>query len=152
MLLVDDHPLLREGLAAVIQKEADLTVCGQAINATEALQAAESLRPDVAVVDVSLDQSHGIDLAKDLRLRHPKLPVIMLSMHDELLYAESALRAGAKGYVMKKEPPERLLHAIRKVLQGELAFSDAVTRRMLQGLAGGQIERTTLPLDRLSDR
>jgi DNA-binding NarL/FixJ family response regulator len=152
VLLVDDHPIFREGLTTVIEREADLTVCGHAVNAHEALALVETLRPDLAVVDVSLNGSHGLDLLKDLRLRHPQLPVVMLSMHDELLYAESALRAGARGYVMKREPTQVLVQAVRKALRGELAFSEAVTTRMLAGLAGRRRGRTSLPLDRLSDR
>jgi DNA-binding NarL/FixJ family response regulator len=152
VLLVDDHPIVREGLARVIDQEADLVVCGTAVNSREALTAVEQSKPDIAVVDVSLDGSHGIDLVKDLKVRHPDLAVVMLSMHDETLYAERALRAGAKGYVMKREPPQRLLQALRKVLQGGLCFSEDVTARMLERVSRAQSKEVPLPLERLSDR
>ncbi len=152
VLLVDDHPIVREGLARVIDQEADLMVCGTAVNGREALAAVANARPDIAVVDVSLEGSHGIDLVKELKGRHPELSVLMLSMHDEALYAERALRAGAKGYVMKREPPQKLLQAVRKVLQGGLSFSEAVTARMLQRVSRNPAREVRLPIERLSDR
>ena len=152
VLLVDDHPIVREGLARVIDQEADLVVCGTAVNSHEALQAVATSKPDIAVIDVSLDGSHGIDLVKDLKVRHPGLAVVMLSMHDETLYAERALRAGAKGYVMKREPPQRLLQAVRKVLKGGLFFSEEVTARMLERVSRSQSKDVPLPMERLSDR
>jgi DNA-binding NarL/FixJ family response regulator len=152
VLLVDDHPIVREGLARVIDQEADLVVCGTAVNSHEALQAVVASSPDIAVIDVSLDGSHGIDLVKDLKIRHPDLAVVMLSMHDETLYAERALRAGAKGYVMKREPPQKLLQALRKVLKGGLFFSEEVTARMLERVSRAQSKDVPLPMERLSDR
>lgn len=152
VLLVDDHPIVREGLARVIDQEADLTVCATAVSAQEAVQAVATAKPDIAVVDVSLDGSHGIDLVKELRVRHPGLAVVMLSMHDETLYAERALRAGAKGYVMKREPPERLVQALRKVLAGGLSFSEAVTARLLERVSRTPTKNVPLPMERLSDR
>jgi DNA-binding NarL/FixJ family response regulator len=152
VLLVDDHPIVREGLTRVIDQEADLVVCATAVSSRDALQAVETSRPDVAVVDVSLDGSHGIDLVKELRERHPQLGVLMLSMHDETLYAERALRAGARGYVMKREPPQQVVQALRKVLRGGLYFSEAVTMRMLEGASRGASKAVALPIDRLSDR
>ena len=152
VLLVDDHPIFRRGLAALLAPEPDLAVCAQAVSAREAMAAVAASHPDLAVVDVSLEGSHGIDLVKDLRVQHPDLPVIVLSMHDEMLYAESALRAGAKGYVMKRAPAEQLLQALRKVLRGGLAFSDEVTTRMLQRTARRPDARNSLPTERLSDR
>ena len=151
MLLVDDHPIVREGLRRVIDGERDLAVCGEAVNYRQGLDAVEKLKPDIAVVDVSLEGSHGLELVKDLRIRHPQLPVLMLSMHDEALYAERALKAGAKGYLMKHEPPEELLQAIRKALQGELAFSDVVTARILGRASDGE-QRPQTSTERLSDR
>lgn len=152
VLLVDDHPIFRQGLAALLKPEPDLTVCGHAVNAREALVAVATTKPDLALVDLSLAESDGIDLLKDLKAYHPRLPVIMLSMHDEMLYAESALRAGARGYVMKREPPQVLLQAIRKVLRGGMAFSDEATARMLHGVSRSPRGRAELPSDQLSDR
>lgn len=152
VLLVDDHPILREGLCRVLNAESDLEVCGEAVSNHEALDAVERLRPDVAVVDLSLEGSHGLELVKDLRIRHPKLPVVILSMHDELLYAERALRAGAKGYLMKREPPAKLLAALRKVLKGDLSFSEDITNRIFHSLSGRRPADPSLPLERLSDR
>jgi len=152
VLLVDDHPIVREGLARVIDQEPDLTVCGTAVDARQALAAVESSAPDVAIIDVSLNGSHGIELVKDLKARHPGLHVLMLSMHDESLYAERALRAGAKGYVMKREPPQRLLQAIRGVVAGGLYFSEAVTASVLEHVAGTRRGSSALPMDKLSDR
>ena len=152
VLLVDDHPIVREGLARVIDGEADLAVCGTAVNARQALAAVEATAPDIAIVDVSLDGSHGIELVRELKARHPGLNVLMLSMHDESLYAERALRAGAKGYLMKREPPQKLLQAIRGVAAGGLCFSDAVTASVLEHVAGTRRGAALLPMDKLSDR
>jgi DNA-binding NarL/FixJ family response regulator len=151
VLLVDDHPIVREGLRRVIDAESDLTVCGEAVSRRQGLDAVEKLKPDIAVVDVSLEGSHGLELVKDLRVRHPQLPVLMLSMHDEALYAERALKAGAKGYLMKREPPEKLLRALRRALQGELAFSEAFTAQVLSRTSDGE-RRPETPTERLSDR
>jgi DNA-binding NarL/FixJ family response regulator len=152
VLLVDDHPIVREGLAGVIAQEADLVVCAAVASGPEALTAVGASQPDIAIVDVSLDGSHGIELAKELKTRHPTLPILMLSMHDEALYAERALRAGAKGYVMKREPPQKLLQAVRKVLRGGLSFSEAVTARMLERVSRSGAAEVPLPMERLSDR
>ncbi len=122
VLLVDDHPIFRQGLMALLEPEPDLTVCAEAANARDALEAAGATRPQLALVDLSLDGSHGLDLLREFKALYPQLRVIILSMYDEFLYAESALRAGAWGYVTKQEPPHALLEAIRKVLRGDLAF------------------------------
>jgi DNA-binding NarL/FixJ family response regulator len=152
VLLVDDHPILVEGLTASINSQPDLAVCGSAASAREALQAVASLKPNLAIVDISLEDSHGIDLAKDLAVRHPSLPVLVLSTHDETLYAERALRAGAKGYIMKREPMRKLLEAIRQVAQGGLYFSQATTARIMNRFSASRAGEPTLPMDRLSDR
>jgi DNA-binding NarL/FixJ family response regulator len=152
VLLVDDHPVVREGLTRVIEQQADLTVSATAASVREALDAVSASLPDVVVVDVSLDGSQGIDLVKELRARHPKIPVLMLSMHDETLYAERALRAGAKGYLMKREPPQKVVQAIRKVLSGGLSFSETVTAWMLESFSGSKARQEPLPMERLSDR
>jgi DNA-binding NarL/FixJ family response regulator len=145
VLLVEDHPLVREGLTRVIDQEPDLAVSGTAVNAQQAIDAIAASRPDIAVVDV-------IDLVKELRVRYPDMPVIMLSLHDDVFYAERALRAGAKGCVMKREPPRQLVHAIRKVLAGGLCFSEAVTDRLLRRATSHRNREFQLPMERLSDR
>jgi DNA-binding NarL/FixJ family response regulator len=150
ILIVEDHPIVQEGLAVVINREPDMVVCGFAASAREALQALTTPEPDLALVDVSLDGSHGIELVKDMVARELKVPVLMLSTHDEALYAERSLRAGARGYIMKREPYTKLLQAMRKVLRGEVAFSEAMTSSLLQGLSTGQTQ--LLPMQRLSDR
>ena len=127
VLLVDDHPVVREGLAERINRERDLVVCGEAQNAREALRAVASLQPDIVILDLSLPKGHGLELVKDLRTLHPDLRVVVFSMHDESVFAERALRAGAHGYVMKQEPPERLLVAIRTVLRGDYFISESAS-------------------------
>jgi len=153
VLIVDDHPLLRDGLAKVINQQPDLAVCGEAANARAGLAAAVKLRPDVAIVDLSLEDGSGLDLIKDVHARNPALPMLVLSMHPEHLYAERAIRAGARGYLMKREPVERVLAALRKVLAGQMAVSDDVVSRLLSG-ANGRAKREA-PIDLaelLSDR
>ncbi len=152
ILLVDDHPLVREGLAVTINQEPDLEVSGHAATAHQALQAAANLRPDVAVVDLTLEGSHGIDLLRDLHAQHPAVRTLVLSMHDEVLYAERAVRAGARGYIMKKEPPAKLVEAIRAVLRGELYFSEALLWRLHQELSSGSRAPETSSVARLTDR
>src|SRR5690242_9697186 len=117
ILLVDDHPILSEGLAQRINQESDMTVCGMAASVKEALQSIPSLKPDCATVDISLKDGNGIDLVKDMRAQWPNIAALILSMHDESLYAERAIRAGARGYIMKQESPEKLIKAIRHVLR-----------------------------------
>ena len=150
IVVVDDHPTMREGLARVIDETGDLTVCAQAGSIQRALELIETTQPDLAIVDITLGGQNGIELIKDLKVRHPKLPVLVHSMHDEQVYAHRSLRTGARGYLMKHEPPATLLHAIRQVLAGEIYLSEAMNRQVLHGLAG-----TTqgVPLvERLSDR
>jgi DNA-binding NarL/FixJ family response regulator len=152
ILLVDDHPIVRQGLALTLREEADLCVCGQVASAREALDAVPKLHPHIALVDLGLEGSHGIDLIKDLRLQFPDVRVLVLSMHDEKLYAERALRAGAHGYIMKKESPDRVVGAIRKVLQGGIYFSDAITTHLLEMRKPGKRLHEDLPLESLTDR
>ena len=135
LLLVDDHPILRQGLATVLNQQAHLCVCGEASDPAEALAMAERLQPDLALVDLSLRNGDGVELLKDLRVRQPRLLTLVLSMHDEALYAERALRAGARGYVMKQEKLDRLLLAISRVLAGAIYVSDQVAARAVQRLA-----------------
>jgi DNA-binding NarL/FixJ family response regulator len=152
VLLVDDHPTMREGLVRVIEREADLMVCGEAESIQRALEVIESSKPDVAVVDISLAGQNGLELIKDIKVRHPQLSVLVHSMHDESVYAERALRAGAKGYISKKEPPQKLLQAIRDVVKGEIFLSAAMTRQILHTVGADRADRKTSPFRELSDR
>lgn len=152
VLIVDDHPLLRDGLAKVINQQADLAVCGEAADARAGLAAVAKLRPDVAIVDLTMDEGNGLDLIKDLHLRQPDLPVLVLSMHHENLYAERAVRAGARGYVMKREPVAAVLAALRKVLAGQMAFSEETVRRLLDVPTRARKAAAESPADVLSDR
>lgn len=152
VFLVDDHPVLRRGLAQLINHEADMEVCGEAEDAPRAFEAIGEIEPDVVVVDVSLKGSNGIELLKNLKTRHPSLPVLVLSMHDESLYAERALRAGGLGYVMKDEAFEQVLSAIRQVLKGEIFLSEKMKSRMLQQVAFGKGKASHSPIETLTDR
>ncbi|PYJ55458.1 MAG: DNA-binding response regulator [Verrucomicrobia bacterium] len=152
VLLVDDHPVVREGLAERINRERDLVVCGEAQNAREALRAVASLQPDIVILDLSLPKGHGLELVKDLRTLHPDLRVVVFSMHDESVFAERALRAGAHGYVMKQEPPERLLVAIRTVLRGDYFISESASSTCLQAFFSRSTKAVTHSVARLSDR
>jgi len=152
ILIVDDHPIVRQGLAELVNHENDLAVCGQAEDAHQAMKAIKELRPDIAVVDISLKETSGMELIKDINAQYPNLSVLALSMHDESLYAERALRAGAKGYVMKAEATEKVITAIRKILNGEIYVSDKMAEKMVRKLVGGRSEISTSPVERLSDR
>lgn len=152
VLLVDDHPVLTQGLTLIINNEADLVVCGHAEDADHALDLAGSLEPDLAIVDISLKNSDGIQLLKNLKARHPGLLTLVLSLHDEGLYAERALRAGASGYVMKQSPLATVLLAIRKVMDGGIYVSDKIADRILAQTSGTKPVSAESPIDRLSDR
>jgi DNA-binding NarL/FixJ family response regulator len=152
VLLVDDHPIVRQGLALLIDREADLTVCGEADGAYTAFHAIEALKPDIVVLDISLSGPDGLDVLKEIRMKTAALPVLILSMHDESIYAERALRAGANGYIMKQEATEKVLVAIRRILQGEVYLSDRLTNTMLQQFVRGATPSKTSPLVNLTDR
>jgi DNA-binding NarL/FixJ family response regulator len=152
VLLVDDHPIVRQGLALLIDREADLTVCGEADGAHTAFHAIEALKPDIVVLDISLSGPDGLDVLKEIRMKTAALPVLILSMHDESIYAERALRAGANGYIMKQEATEKVLVAIRRILQGEVYLSDRLTNTMLQQFVRGATPSKTSPLVNLTDR
>lgn len=151
VFIVDDHPIVREGLALLINRESDLAVCGVAEEAVTALWRIERMRPDLVVVDISLHGPDGLDLLKNIRTLNPNLPVLILSMMDELLYAERALRAGANGYIMKQEATEKVLVAIRRILHGEVYVSDRMVSKMLHRLVGGSPEDHS-PISDLTDR
>jgi DNA-binding NarL/FixJ family response regulator len=152
IVIVDDHPLLRKGVGQLINNEKDLLVVGEAEDAAKALTAIETAKPDVALIDISLGGASGIELLKNIKARFPKLQVLVLSMHDESVYAHRALRAGASGYIMKQEATEKVLTALRKVLRGEVYLSDRLGARMLNTLVGGRSSTATSPIEALSDR
>jgi DNA-binding NarL/FixJ family response regulator len=152
ILIVDDHPILRKGLSMVINQEPDLMVIGEAEDAQTALEMIESLMPDLVIVDLSLPGVDGIELIKTTKLRYRDLPALVVSMHDESLFAERALRAGARGYIMKQEAVENMLIAIRRVLNGEIFVSDKVATKMLETLISGDAKTVRSPLDLLSNR
>lgn len=152
VFLVDDHPIVRRGLAQLIDHEADLIVIGQGEDAYGSLRAIREAKPDLVLVDVSLKDSDGIELVKELKSQFPDLPALVVSMHDESLYAERALRAGASGYVMKQEDPQTLLAAIRAVLSGQVYVSGKMSATLLQRMVGGKKRDGGLPMDRLTDR
>jgi len=152
ILIVDDHPLFREGLQQLIARDADLEVCGEGSNATEAMQLIAERKPDLVVVDISLGASSGIDLIKTIRNSYDELPVLVVSMHDESLYAERSLRAGAMGYVMKHESGKTVRAAIRKLLGGEMYLSERMSSTVISKFMRGQPDRPASPLETLSDR
>jgi DNA-binding NarL/FixJ family response regulator len=152
IFIVDDHPIVREGLTTIINHDKDFEVCGEADEPQEALKAVSELRPDVVIVDITLKHSDGIELTKSLKARYPTLPVIILSIHDEFTYAERALRAGARGYLMKEVASDKITAAIRTVLAGEIYVSSTMARRILRTLAGGRVDAMIAPTDGLSDR
>jgi DNA-binding NarL/FixJ family response regulator len=151
ILVVDDHPIVRQGMSLLINREADLEVCGEAEEARAAMQAIESLRPDIVIVDLSLNGPDGMDLIKAIRARSATLPVLVLSMHDEMTYAERALRAGANGYIMKQEATTRVLTAVRRILSGDVYLSDRAASRVVQQYVRGSA-RDKSPIAELSDR
>lgn len=152
VFIVDDHPVVRQGLQLLLRMEPDMEWAGDADNAADAIKGLAQARPDIAVVDVSLRDSSGIELVKDLRVRFPEVPVLVLSMHDETIYAERVLRAGARGYVMKDEATDKVIVAIRTVLAGGLYLSERMASKMLVKFVEGRQGTGGLPMDRLSDR
>jgi DNA-binding NarL/FixJ family response regulator len=151
VLIVDDHPVVRRGLAALISEVPDLEVCGEAADAVEALRLVDAEKPDVAVIDISLKDGHGIDLIEQIRCRNPNVRMLVSSMHEETLYAERVLRAGAMGYVNKQETIDRLVEAIRQVLRGEIYLSSQMTERMLHRMVHGNPPEHD-PIETLSNR
>lgn len=152
IFIVDDHPIVREGLSLMMNREPDMMVCGEAEEATRALQAITTAKPDFLIVDISLSGPDGLDLLKSIRARYPSLPVLILSMHDESIYAERALRAGANGYIMKQEATERVLVAVRQILTKKVYVSDRIANRMLQQYIKGSVNESKSPIAELSDR
>ncbi|UCG47941.1 MAG: response regulator transcription factor [Phycisphaerales bacterium] len=153
VFIVDDHPIVRDGLTTIINHEKNLVVCGEADEPQDALKAISELKPDVVVVDITLKNSNGIELTKILKARYSALPVIVLSIHDESIYAERALRAGASGYLMKEVASENIVIAIRTVLSGEIYVSNKLGKHLLRKMAAaGKADTIIAPTDSLSDR
>ena len=152
ILLVDDHPVVRKGLVAMIEAERGLKVVAEAGDAREAMGAITEHKPELAIVDLTLKDIGGLELIKQIKSSHPALPVLVLSMHDEKIYAERALKAGASGYIMKQELTERLITAIRTVMRGEIYLSEKMASRILGKMVGGRRDDDATPMDRLSDR
>jgi DNA-binding NarL/FixJ family response regulator len=151
LFLVEDHPVTREGFAQLINYQSDLQVCGQAGSAAKAIVGIETLAPDAVIVDLSLAESNGLELIKHFKARYPSLGILVLSTHDESLYAERALRAGARGYVMKQAPTSEVMKAIRQVLAGELYLSDAIRTKLVHKQLHHGHQRGS-DVERLSDR
>ena len=152
VFIVDDHTMIREGLRGLIERDSGLEVCGDAPDIPSALAGLRELRPDVALVDISLAGASGLDLIKTLKAEFPALPVLVVSMHDESLYAERALRAGAMGYIMKHEPAKTMKAAIHKVLGGEIHLSEKMSSTVISRFMRGESDRAASPLETLSDR
>jgi DNA-binding NarL/FixJ family response regulator len=152
VLIVDDHPIVRQGLRRIMENEEDLIVCGEAETARDARIAIKELNPDVMIADISLKQSDGIELVRDVRAHYPQMPILVLSMHDETIYAERMLSAGANGYIMKQAASEQFLVSLRRVLDGGIYVSEAVGNNMIQKFAAGGAYISANPIDRLSNR
>lgn len=153
ILIVDDHPLISKGLTQLINEENDMKVCGDASDINAAMDKIASLNPDAIIVDISLKSSSGIDLLKAVKSRYPGLPALVYSMHDESVFAERALKAGAKGYLMKDQPSEILIEALRKILEGNVFFSDKILSKLLGKFSSlGAADEVRHPINSLTDR
>jgi len=152
ILVVDDHPMVREWLTALIKREPDLVVCGEATNAAETMRQLADLHPDLIILDLVVPGAQGVELIKDIKAQSEKALVLVLSTHDEAMYAERTIRAGARGYITKQEAGEKIKDAIRRVLAGDIYVSERVDAQMLQRAAGRRVASPTTPLDELSDR
>jgi DNA-binding NarL/FixJ family response regulator len=152
LLILDDHPMMREGLAQLINNEPDLTVCGEAGTGMLGLELVAKLKPDLLLADISLPDKSGIEVIKDTLALHPDVPVLVISMHDETLYAERILRAGARGYVMKQEGGQKLMAAIRHVLGGKIYVSEKISAKILESLSQRTEPAAGRPMENLTDR
>ena len=152
ILLVDDHPFMRAGLAQLIDHQPDMMVCGEAGNPVEAMQAVVSTKPDLVLSDLTMPGRSGLEFIKDLRAAHENLAILVVSMHDESVFAERSLRAGARGYIMKEAGGENLLAAIRQILRGEVYVSPRMSARILEGLSGSRPRGSSSPIEKLTDR
>lgn len=152
ILIVDDHPMMRQGLAQLIGAETDLVVCGEAENAALALEAISTVNADLVLADISLPGKNGLELIKDFQAVRPGLPVLVISMHDESLYAERVLRAGGRGYIMKQEGGKKLMLAIRQVLGGKIYVSEKIAADILETFSGHRAGTEGSPVEKLTDR
>ena len=152
ILIVDDHPMMRQGLAQLIGAEPDMAVCGEAENAERALDSVGDLKPDLVLADISLPGKNGLELIKDFQAVQPGLPVLVISMHDESLYAERVLRAGGRGYIMKQEGGKKLMQAIRQVLEGKIYVSEKMSGEILETFSGHRAGTEGSPVGKLTDR
>ena len=152
ILLVDDHAVVRFGIAQLINQQNDLVVCGEEEDASRAMAAIEVLKPDLVIADISLKDSSGLELMRNIKAQHPRLPILVVSIHDESVYAEIAFRAGALGYLMKQEALDKIATAIRRVLEGSVYVSDTLGAKMLQQRVRGQTDVHASPVQALSDR
>jgi DNA-binding NarL/FixJ family response regulator len=152
ILVVDDHPMMRQGLAQLIGAEPDLAVCGEAENAESALDNLGVLKPDLVLADISLPGKNGLELIKDFQVVQPGLAVLVISMHDESLYAERVLRAGGRGYIMKQEGGKKLMLAIRQVLDGKIYVSEKISAEILEIFSGRRAGTESSPVEKLTDR
>jgi DNA-binding NarL/FixJ family response regulator len=152
LLILDDHPMMREGLTQLINNEPDLTVCGEAGTGREGLDLISTLKPDLLLADISLPDKNGLEVIKDTQALHPGLAVLVISMHDETLYAERALRAGARGYIMKHEGGKKLMAAIRHVLGGQIYVSEKISAKLLESFSGQNEPAGRRPMENLTDR
>jgi DNA-binding NarL/FixJ family response regulator len=152
VLIVDDHPITRQGLRMLVDLQPDFIVCGEADNAAYAMDLAAKLKPDVAIVDITLRTANGIELTKNLKAHSPELLILIVSMHDEDLFAERALRAGARGYLMKHEASDQVINALRRIVTGEVYVSERVQARMLSRMVNSRTGEVASPVESLSDR
>jgi DNA-binding NarL/FixJ family response regulator len=152
VLVIDDHPMMRQGLAQLINNETDLCVCCEAGSAREAFECMVRGKPNMVLADISLPDKNGLEFIKDLQARHPGTPVLVISMHDESLYAERVLKAGGRGYIMKQEGGKKIMEAIRRVLSGQIYVSDKMSAKILEIFSGRRAETVNSPIEKLTDR
>jgi DNA-binding NarL/FixJ family response regulator len=152
ILIVDDHPMMREGLALLFGNQPDLEVCGEAGDANEALEKIASLKPDLVLTDITLPGKNGLELIKDVQAMYPGVLVLVISMHDEALYVERVLRAGGRGYIMKQEGGKKIAEAIHQVLAGQICVSERMSSKILEIFSGHGADVATSPVEKLTDR
>lgn len=152
VFVVDDHPLLRRGYSYIVERESDLTLCGEADSAALAIDMIDATLPDLVITDISLEGMSGIELIKHLHAQHPQMPILVVSMHDETLFAERALRAGARGYIMKSSMESVIVGAIRQLLKGGFYLSDRMNTKVMLQFQNGNFAEASSPLDQLTDR